>query len=330
MSCRCGKAAVMEVRRLRAEFCRDCFLGHCTSQVRRMIAKYGMIRPGERVLVAVSGGKDSLGVWDMLLDLGYSADGVYLGLGIGRYSDRSAGFARDYAQSRGVLLREVQLLEEVGFTIPKAAPKRSSPCAACGLSKRHLLNQAASVSGYDVLVTGHNLDDEASVLLGNVMAWDLQYLARQRPVLPAAPGLARKVKPLVALSEREMAAYCVLKKIRYIVDECPMAAGNKHLALKELLNAVEDRTPGSKTSFYHGYLDRLHPLLGHVVDEQHQQLHECRRCGAPTSTPTCAFCRLQSEVLQSEVLQLAAPRRAEPADRPTRPAGMEAGDPLDA
>jgi len=325
MTCQCGKTAAMEVRRLRAAFCADCFRDHCGNQVRRTIAKHKMLWSRERVLVAVSGGKDSLGLWDILLKLGYTADGVYLGLGIDGYSDKSAEFARAFAQSRGAVLHEVNLREDVGFTIPQAAPKRSSPCAACGLSKRHLLNQAASISGYDVLVTGHNLDDEAAVLLGNVLAWDVQYLARQRPVLPGAPGLARKVKPLIALSEREMAAYCFLSGIRYIVDECPMAAGNKHIAFKELLNAAEDRTPGTKFSFYHGYLDRLHPLLGQVVEDQQMQVRECGRCGAPTSTPTCAFCRLQSEVLQ-----LAAPRRAEPTARRAASAGMGEGDQLGA
>ena len=67
---------------------------------------------------------------------------------------------------------------------------------------------------------------------GNVLRWDAAYLGRQHPVLPAAPGFARKVKPLVRLGERELAAYCVLTGIDYIVEECPMAAGNKHLGYK--------------------------------------------------------------------------------------------------
>ena len=67
------------------------------------------------VLVAVSGGKDSLAVWDMLIDLGYQADGLYVGLGIGDYSDMSAEYARAFrgrarpAPDRGQAARRLRL-----------------------------------------------------------------------------------------------------------------------------------------------------------------------------------------------------------------------------
>ena len=130
------------------------------------------------------------------------------------------------------------------------------PCSACGLSKRHLFDQAALEGGYDVVATGHNLDDEAAVLFGNVLRWHTEYLGRQLPVLPAANGFPRKVKPLVRLGEREMAAYCVVRGIDYIVEECPMAVGNKHLGYKDALNAIEVTSPGSKHDFYFGFLSR--------------------------------------------------------------------------
>ena len=190
--------------------------------------------------MAVSGGKDSLALWDLLLDLGYDADGLYLGLGIGDYSDESGTFARAFAAARGLRLVEVDLRGDLGFDVPTAArATKRVPCSACGLSKRHLFDQAARDGGYDVLATGHNLDDEAAVLFGNTLRWDTEYLARQLPVLPERHGFPRKVKPLVRLTERETAAYCVLRGIDYQVEECPMAAGNKHLGYKDALNAVE-------------------------------------------------------------------------------------------
>ncbi len=76
-----------------------------------------------------------------------------------------------------------------------------------------------------MLVTGHNLDDEAAVLFGNTLRWDVEYLARQLPVLPARDGFPKKVKPLVRLTERETAAWCIVRGIDYLVDECPMAVG---------------------------------------------------------------------------------------------------------
>lgn len=254
-----------------------------------------MIEPGERVLVAVSGGKDSLALWQLLADLGYDTDGLYLGLGIGEYSDESVTYTRALARAAGFKLHEVDLETDHGFTIPEAAAAtRRAPCGACGLSKRHLFNSFALDHGYDVVATGHNLDDEAAVLLGNVLRWETGYLGRQQPVLPSAPGFARKVKPLVRLGEREMAAYCVLQGIDYQVEECPMAAGNRHLGYKELLNALEDRSPGSKASFLFGFFDRAQPQFAAMASEERDSLGECRQCGAPTPGDICAFCRLQA------------------------------------
>ena len=294
MKCKpCGSDAVIEVRRHRAAFCRDCFLRHCQEQVRRAISSHRMMGHSEKVLVAISGGKDSLAVWDILIELGYSADGVYLGLGIGDYSDTSRDYAQRYADARGVRLRVVDIPAEHGFGIPDAArATKRVPCSACGLSKRHLLNSAALDGGYDVLATGHNLDDEAAVLFGNVMQWNVGYLARQRAVLPGTTGFVRRVKPLIRLGERETAAYCVLKGIDYIVDECPMAAGNRHLRYKETLNEIEDRSPGAKAAFYLQFLDQMLPLLDGVAEAERDLVGVCSRCGSPSSAEVCAFCKL--------------------------------------
>ena len=294
---RCTQPAVIEIRRHRASFCNDCFVHHCREQVHRAIDKHRMMAPGERVLVAISGGKDSLALWDILLDLGYDTDGVYLGLGIDDYSKQSLEFAQRYADARGGKLHVVDIPTEHGFAIPDAArATKRVPCSACGLSKRHLLNRAAIDGGYDVLATGHNLDDEAAVLFGNVLQWHVDYLARQRPTLPATDGFARRVKPLIRMGERETAAYCVVKRIDYIVEECPMAAGNRHLRYKEILNQIEERSPGAKATFYLQFLREMLPVLDGVAEEERALVGVCTRCGAPSSAEVCAFCKLVERV----------------------------------
>jgi uncharacterized protein (TIGR00269 family) len=298
MKCRrCKAPALIDVRRHNAAFCADCFVRHCQEQVRRAIDGFDMIQPGERVLIAVSGGKDSLGAWELLVDLGYETDGLYLGLGIGEYSDSSGRYAREFAAARGLKLLEVDIPGEYGFDIQTAAATvRRPPCGACGLSKRHLFNQAALEGGYDVVATGHNLDDEAAVLFGNVLRWDAEYLGRQYPVLPAAPGFVRKVKPLVRLSEREMAAYCVMRGIDYIVEECPMAEGNRHLAYKEALNTLEQKSPGAKANFLFSFLERGHQRFAADAETERGELTPCTVCGSPTTGEVCAFCRMGERV----------------------------------
>jgi uncharacterized protein (TIGR00269 family) len=309
MKCRvCRGPAVIDVRRHNAAFCRDHFLRHCREQVQRALEGYDMIAAGDRVLVAVSGGKDSLALWDILAELGVDADGLYLGLGIGEYSEGSVAHARTYARANGRKLHEVDLGDEVGFTVPGAAEAtRRAPCSACGLSKRHLFNSFALDHGYDLVATGHNLDDEAAVLLGNVLRWEVEYLGRQHPVLPASPGFARKVKPLVRVGERETAAYCVLRGIEYQVEECPMAEGNRHLGYKEMLNAVEDRSPGTKAAFLFGFLERGHPRFADDVASERAELRRCTSCGAPTPGDVCAFCRLRDRAAVSDGID--SPRR---------------------
>jgi uncharacterized protein (TIGR00269 family) len=277
----------------------------CRDQVMKTIDEFSMIEPGDRVLVAVSGGKDSLACWDILRGLGYDADGFVIGLGIGDYSDESSRYARAFADERGLTLLSCDLREEYGFDIPTAASAtRRVPCSACGLSKRHLFDTAARDNGYDVVATGHNLDDEAAVLLGNVLRWQTEYLGRQLPVLPARNGFPRKVKPLVRLSERDMAAYCVLAGIDYIVEECPMAAGNKHLGYKEALNQIEAQSPGSKLDFYIGYLKRASSRFVSEAEAEQGNLAPCERCGAPTTGQLCAFCKLVERSSGAEPVQL--------------------------
>ncbi len=261
-----------------------------------------MVEAGDRVLVAVSGGKDSLGLWQLLRELDVDADGLYLGLGIGEYSDASGAYARDFARTRGLRLIEVDLRESYGFDVPDGsrAAKRV-PCSACGLSKRHIFNEVATTNGYDVVATGHNLDDEAAVLFGNVLRWEAGYLGRQSPVLEAAPGFVRKIKPLIRLGERELAAYCLLSGIDYIVDECPMAAGNRHLGYKDVLNAIEERSPGTKAAFVFGFLERVRDRFVPDVEDERADLRPCVECGAPTTSDVCAFCRLRARAAGGDV-----------------------------
>lgn len=309
MKCRvCRGAAVIDVARHNANFCVEHFLRLCRDQVSKAIDAFGMIGPGERVLVAVSGGKDSLALWDLLLELGIAAEGLYVGLGIGEYSTDSGRYARSFAGARGLVLHEVDLRRDFDVDVPTAArATRRVPCSACGLTKRHLFDRVARDRGFDVVATGHNLDDEAAVLFGNVLRWDTEYLARQLPVLPARPGFVRKVKPLVRLAERETAAYCVLRGIDYQVEECPMAIGNKHLGYKEALNEVESRSPGAKQAFYFGFLDRLAPLLAGTA-EPPGGLRSCQRCGAPTPNDVCAFCLMVERAAGADPVPVPAPR----------------------
>jgi uncharacterized protein (TIGR00269 family) len=291
---RCRKPANVEVRRHRAAFCAGCYPEWFRNQVERSISDGGMFTREDRVLVAVSGGKDSLALWHALHRLGYQADGMYIRLGIADYSLRSQAKSEAFAARHGLTLHQVDL-EAQGFTVPDLLDTRSGkPCAACGTVKRYHFNKLAGDLGYRVVATGHNLDDEAATLFGNVLHWQVDYLGRQGPVLESThPKLVRKVKPLYRLAERDTAAYSIIERIDYILEECPMAKGAKSLAYKDLLNALEEQQPGAKQRFLLGFLKQGREAvstgngLGGGV-----ALRECARCGQPTTAELCAYCRM--------------------------------------
>src|SRR5437879_7090253 len=246
-------------------------------------------------MVAVSGGKDSLALWDVLIEDGYQTAGLYLDLGIFDYSKESKAKCEAFAAARGPTLHAERGAAAVGAPIPVVQQATRRPtCSACGLSKRYLMNRAALEHGYPVVATGHNLDDEAATLFGSVMHWQTDALPRQSPALAAThPKLVRRVKPLYRLSERETAAYAFLRRIDYIVEECPFAAGATSIAHKEILSRMEEASPGAKHNFLFGFLDRARAAFERV---EAVALQECARCGQVTTGTVCAFCKLADQV----------------------------------
>lgn len=301
MKChRCEKRAVIRMRQHRLIFCKDHFREWLAAYTGRAIQKYHLFTPAERILLAVSGGKDSLSLWDILSRLGYNVTGVYIHLGIDEglsYSDLSLRFTQEFARPRGLTLLTVDLKALYGSTLPEFASRnrrgRIKPCSLCGLIKRHEMNRVAQEGGFDVLATAHNLDDEVSVLFSNSLAWDLEQLARQAPLLPAREGFVRKVKPFCRVYERETAAYALTQGIAYIEDECPFSVDSAMIENKMLLNEMETRHPGLKLGFYSSFLNARKRGTFPPTLAEAEALHACPSCGQlTTSTGLCAFCRL--------------------------------------
>lgn len=305
MKCKkCAEKASIHMRQHKLALCKEHYLDWVPEQTQRFIELYKMFTAHERILIAVSGGKDSLALWDVLQRLGYQADGLYIGLGINSeqsYSAESQKHCESFANQHGFKLIVYDVAQEYGTSIPKAAQLtrrgREKPCSVCGLTKRYVMNRIAQEQGYDVLATGHNLDDEAAVLFGNTMRWQVGYLQRQGPVLHTRPGFTRKVKPFCRLYERETAAYAFLRDIDYIYDECPYAEGATSIYHKQVLNQLEGDRPGAKLSFYLSYLKAKGSMTFSSELEQPELLHACSNCHQPTSAPgTCSYCRTWSQV----------------------------------
>lgn len=305
MKCiRCKQPAEIHLRQHRSAFCRACYVVFFQRQVDRTVRRYAMFAPEETVMVAVSGGKDSLALWDALHVLGYRTVGLHLALGIGGYSATSTERTVRFARDRDLELVTVDL-DAGGHGIPVLAAFTNRPaCAACGIAKRHYFDRIAHERGVPVLATGHNLDDEAARLLGNTLRWQVDHLAKQQPVLaPTHERFVRKVKPLVRTSEYETAVYAFVRKIDYVIEECPNSVGASQLVYKDALNRIEAVMPGTKQAFVQDFLRLGQPAFARAADGPPGT---CADCGMPAHGEVCAFCSLVREVGRKQGRRAAA------------------------
>ena len=300
---RCGRRAVVRLRYARASFCRDHFLEYVEGRVRKTVERFGMLREGGRVLVAVSGGKDSLALLRILSGFeGIEVVPLFIDLGISGYSEECLRACEELCEELGLELQVYDLESRHGFTVDDLArlePKLGRPvCSSCGLVKRYVLNEAALELEATCLATGHTLDDESAYTLHNVLTGNVDQLLRGGPVLESRhPKLVRKVKPLYEVSTFETGEYCRLSGVRPVSAECPYRV-EKVLRLKELLEHVEEVRPGVRLGFMRFYLKRLKPALAEAYGSEVGEVGSCRLCGFPTSREVCSFCRLKERVLE--------------------------------
>ena len=287
MRCKfCERPAFIKLHYPKMYLCEEHFKEYFERKVKRTIERYKLLRPDQRILVVVSGGKDSAVTAYILKKLGYNIECLHINLGIGEYSEKSESYAKKQCEALGVPLHIVRVRELLGKGIGEVKTRRAV-CSYCGLTKRYIFNKFAHDNGFNAVATGHNLDDEASFIFANLMNWNTQYLAKQGPLLPGEGKFVKKVKPLYELTEREVVAYALANGIKYMVEECPYARGATTLEYKAILNEMEEKRPGTKINFVKGFL-RKKKLF--EAELQEVELKECRICGMPAQGKKCSFC----------------------------------------
>lgn len=296
MKCKvCKSEAAVGLRSHNAAFCEKCFLDFFRRQVQRGIESMGLFGRKDKILVAVSGGKDSLSLMLELSSLGYNVTGLFVDLAIPDSSAQARSAVEIFCQKHGLELKIVDLARE-GLAIPDIKRAVRHPiCSVCGKIKRYYFDKMAREGGFDALATGHNLDDEVSRLMSNTLRWDQGYLATQSPLMPAANGFARKVKPLWRLTEFETANYAFLKGIEHHIAPCPYSAGASFSVLKTWVQKLEQEMPGRKMDFYKGFLERGKAFFAQAPTNP--EFGSCPECGAPTpGAGPCSVCRLKQAV----------------------------------
>ena len=296
------REAVIYLRHHRLALCEEHFVEWFERQTEKTVKKFKMFTRKEKVLVAVSGGKDSLALWFALHRLGYETYGFHVSLGIKGwdYSEKSLSYCKKLAERIGRPLIVFDLQKEFGLSIEEIAKRarRKDVCSVCGTFKRYLMNKVAKEEGFKVVATGHNLDDESALLLSNTMRWEIGYLGRQYPVLPEEGGFVRKVKPFCFLTEKETVSYAIVNGIEFLKGGCPNAKEATSALYKKALAYLEHHMPGTKLRFYKEFLKKAHPIFKERLKEE-LQLNECQVCGMPTTAPVCSVCKILKRVREN-------------------------------
>jgi len=290
------------------KLCAKCFIDSIEEKVRKTIAKHEMFQPNDKIMVAVSGGKDSISLLHILSKIEedfpkVSLCAVTVDEGIKGYRDEALKFAVKNCRKLGVEHFKTSFKDLFGVKLDKLvkmiqektpAKDELTPCAYCGVLRRRALNVAAREAGVDKLATAHNLDDETQTILLNMIHGDALRIARVKPSMREKhTKLVQRVKPLCEVPEKEVAFYTYLLRIKFQGVPCPYASTALRNDIRVMLNRMEEKHAGIKFTLFQS-AERIRPALERMVEEV--KLRACKFCGEPTVDEVCKPCRMLREL----------------------------------
>ena len=303
----CGRYDAVYGRSYSGEnLCGRCFCKTVEERVRKTVAKYEMLGPKDEIMVAVSGGKDSVTLLYILAKIEKIFPDVHLCAGtvdegILHYRDEALKIAKKNCQKLGIEHVVTSFKELFGYTmdeIVKLTKERGKtgllPCSYCGVLRRKALNTMAREAGVDKLVVAHSLDDETQTMLLNVIHGDPLRIARSKPVLDVIhPNFVQRVKPLCMVPEKEVVLYAYLKGIEFQSITCPYAQTALRNDIRNMLTQMEYKHAGTLFTVFRS-MERIRPALEAATKKV--KLQNCRLCGEPTVEDLCRACQMLQEL----------------------------------
>jgi uncharacterized protein (TIGR00269 family) len=291
----CEAPAVVNQQYSCRNLCTTHFINDVEQRVFQVIEKNRMIRPGDRIAVALSGGKDSTALLLLLArhlpkwqDVSLIA--VTVDEGIHGYRDQTIRAAERVAENVGVehsVVSFQDLFSDNLDTLLKGREEQA--CTVCGILRKKALVEGAKKVRATKIATGHNLNDEAQSVLMNVLRGDLPQLVRNSGIETADCFLPR-IKPLAEIPEKEVASYLFVKGMFLLLPECPYRGFALRADVRSMLSGLEHRNPGTMLRVMESKKKIEKYLEGEKVSGP---LHRCRKCGDPCSGDLCQVCRLR-------------------------------------
>lgn len=296
MDCdRCGNAAVHTRRYSGTSLCSACFSGSISKKAARAISKHSMIRAGDLVAVAVSGGKDSLALLKVLHEMSaahrFEVRAITIDEGIPGYRDEALGIVEGFCGGLGVEFGVYSYADLFDVTLDEALglrDQRTSSCSICGTLRRRAMDVAASEIGADSIATGHNLDDMLQTFLINMLSGDTAKIGWMGP--GGGEGRPRKIKPFCEIYESEVAFYAFTNGIPFQAEPCPHMGEGVRDEVRRFLNSLEEGHSGVKNNLYRSAMR----LSGMASGHGGKRRSECPGCGSPCTGPTCSVCSVMA------------------------------------
>lgn len=266
------------------------------TRINRLISDYDLIKEGELIALALSGGKDSvltlhaLKRYQDILDFDLVA--ISVDEGIGGYRSHGVESAINNAKELGVELIQKSFKDEEGFDLDDIYENFKSACIPCGVFRRNILNKTAYEIGANKIATGHNLDDEIQSFLMSFARGDTIKFSKFGPELDVIhPKLIPRIKPLWNTPEKDVGMWAVLNDIDIHLEECPYSKLSLRAKIKGFLNDAEDQNPGVKNNIMKSFQKILT-----FDNDINTHLNECEICGEPTSSLICKSCEIKKEL----------------------------------
>ncbi len=299
---RCGGEAFFTRRYSGEVLCGACFQASIVEKTRKTISRYGMLRHGEKVGVAVSGGKDSLSLLHVLHAIAptkrYELIVLTVDEGVAGYREESIEHSATLSKEFGLQQVSVSYKELYGFDLDHALAwkdeREISSCSMCGIFRRRAIDEAAVRAGVDVIATAHNLEDCVQTFMMNLLHGDVDRLGWTSPQVEERDQSLRRVKPFMEIYEEEIALYAHLSGLPFQRVSCPYMHEGLRSEMRDFLNELEAKHPGMKNTLLSSSLSVSSSLGQHTPKKRSQ----CSVCGALSSSPVCGVCRMKRLVEQ--------------------------------
>jgi len=263
-------------------------------KVKNTVKNFNLIKKNEKLIVACSGGKDSTTALYLLYKFGYNVEALFIDVGIPDSSNKNLINLRAFCNEHNIKLNIAVLKEEIGDSLVELHKKikNMSPCAVCGVIKRHYLTLKARELGADKLVTGHNLDDEAENILLNVFGGNLSISLGLSPISGTIKNkkFIPRIKPLYYCTNSETRKYTEMKGFNVLYCNCPLSAFVFRRRIRAIIQELEKNEKKIKLNIVNNFLKLLPSLRKKHAEGL--KINYCAECGEPSRNEICKKCEL--------------------------------------